>query len=122
MPSLTDTVSSTKPSESMEVSLGLLAALFNAKVDGGIDTDSAKDFTIEPTVPIDTGIYEIMNLVTANTKFKYFEDLGGPFMEKWGELEGLMENWDDREFKPNRRWIFELIAAYYDDLRLIRGR
>lgn len=106
----------------MEVSLGLLAALFNAKVNGGLDTDSAKDMDIEPTVPIDTSIQEIMNLITTNTKFKYFEDLGGPFMEKWGELEGIMENWDDQEVKPDKKRIFELIAAYYDDLNLIRGR
>ncbi len=121
MPSLADVVSYTKPSKSMEVSLGLLAALFNAKVDGGVNTDSAKDMDIEPTVPIDTGIQEIMNLITANTKFKYLEDLSGPFMEKWGELKGTMENWDDQEVKPDKKWIFELIAAYYDDLKLIRG-
>lgn len=121
MPSLADVVSYTKPSKSMEVSLGLLAALFNAKVDGGVNTDSAKDMDIEPTVPIDTGIQEIMSLITANTKFKYLEDLSGPFMEKWGELEGTMENWDDQEVKPDKKWIFELIAAYYDDLKLIRG-
>lgn len=123
MPYFAEVVNMTRPSKSMDVSLGLLAALFNAKVDGGIDTDDVKDFSsIEPTIPIDTGLQEIMNLITTNPKFKYLEDLGGPFMEKWGELEGLMENWDDREFKPNKRWILELITAYYDDLKLIQRR
>lgn len=121
MPSLADVVSSIRPSQSMEVSLGLLAALFNTKVDGGVDTDAAKDMMVEPTVPIDTGIQEIMNLITTNKKFKYLEDLSGPFMEKWGELEGIMENWDNQEFKPDKKWIFELISAYYSDLKLIRG-
>ena len=122
MPSLADVISYTKPSQSMEVSLGLLAALFNAKVDGGIDTDAAKDMEIEPTVPINAGIQDMMKLITTNSKFKYLEDLGGPFMEKWKELEGTMKNWDNQEFKPDKKWIFKLIAAYYDDLRLIRGR
>ncbi len=122
MPSLTEAISYSKPSKSMEVSLGLLASLFNAKLDGGVDTDYGKKFDIEPTIPIDTGIQEVMNMIQTNTDFRILLDLGGPFMEKWGELEGTLQHWDAQETQPDKNWIFELITAYYDDMKLIRGR
>ena len=92
--------------------LDQLVTLFEGKIDGY--TDTSKLYLDAFSTPIDTAIQTQMDEVRSVDEFALLRDAddGGPFMDRWWELEDLWNNWEAQETLPERGWFREVVGLY----------
>jgi len=99
----------------IENALIILVDLFEAKIDGAIDTTLCEFVDPNVVIPIDGAIQQGMDMIRNDWGFQQLRDLDGPFIEKWRDVEWTFDNWDAQEVLPEKDWIQEIVDAYYSD-------
>lgn len=102
-------------SMSMADALMILVDLFEAKIDGAIDTTLCEFVDSTMVIPIDDAIQQGMDMIRNDWEFQELRDLDGPFIEKWRDVEWAFDNWDAQEVPPEKDWIQEIVDIYYSD-------
>ena len=102
--------------ESMDMgtALHMLVELFEAKIDGAVDTsicDSISDILAVP-IDIDDAIWQGIDMIKNTWEFQGLCDLDGAFMQKWRDIEWAFENWEDQEVLPDKTWVREILQVY----------
>ncbi len=104
----------------MEDALMILVELFEAKIDGAIDTSQCESGDSTIVIPIDEAIQQGMDMIRNDWEFQELRDLDGPFIEKWRDVEWTFKTWDAAEVLPEKDWIQEIVDIYYSDETVTR--
>lgn len=98
----------------MEVALGLLMGLFEAKLAGGQDTDSIKyNIGPKPKIPINEAILQTMNAIQSHPEFDGLRNKQGLFYQSWRDVEAEFVRWDSEDEHRDMRWFNKLVQNYY---------
>lgn len=91
--------------------LELLVELFEAKIDGAVDT--ARFEYINAYVPesIDEAIYQGIETIKHSWEFQQIGHEGNNFLDKWKMMEAAFDDWDTLDPPIDKVWLQSLLKT-----------
>lgn len=106
------------PIVSLSLALMVLRSLFQAKLDGVIETGSMpllRGFATKPTTSINDDIKEYMDMIRGCPVFSAFSDKNGAFIYQWRGLEIMFEDWRTQDRMAVKDRLRDLLDAFWSE-------
>jgi len=106
------------PIVSLSLALMVLRSLFQAKLDGVIETGSMpllRGFATKPTTSIDDDIKEYMEMIRSCPEFSTLSDKNEAFIYEWRGLEDMFEIGELRIDMAVRDRLRDLLDAFWSE-------